>query len=88
MIAFFNMLHIGTLGCDEPGGCHDLTLGRIYEMLGIEASGSFYRIVDDSGAREAAVTRTAKRVKDLAWERESERYLALVERLAGRGRAS
>jgi hypothetical protein len=36
-------------GCDEPGGCHDLTLGRIYEMLGIEASGSFYRIVDDSG---------------------------------------
>jgi len=24
-------------------------LGRIYEMLGIEASGSFYRIVDDSG---------------------------------------
>jgi hypothetical protein len=36
-------------GCDEPGGCHDLTLGRIYELLGIEASGSFYRIVDDSG---------------------------------------
>ena len=24
-------------GCDEPGGCHDLTLGRIYELLGIEA---------------------------------------------------
>ena len=23
-------------GCDEPGGCHDLTLGRIYEMLGID----------------------------------------------------
>ena len=23
-------------GCDEPGGCHDLTLGRIYEMLGVE----------------------------------------------------
>ena len=36
-------------GCDEPGGCHDLTLGRIYELLGVEASGSFYRIVDDSG---------------------------------------
>ena len=35
-------------GCDEPGGCHDLTLGRIYEMLGIEANGSFYRILDDS----------------------------------------
>ena len=27
-------------GCDEPGGCHDLTLGRIHEMLGIEARGS------------------------------------------------
>ena len=37
-------------GCDEPGGCHDLTLGRIYEMLGVEANGSFYRILDDSGA--------------------------------------
>ena len=36
-------------GCDEPGGCHDLTLGKIYEMLGIEGKGSFYRIVDDSG---------------------------------------
>jgi hypothetical protein len=36
-------------GCDEPGGCHDLTLGRIYQMMGIEASGSFYRILDDSG---------------------------------------
>jgi hypothetical protein len=36
-------------GCDEPGGCHDLTLGRIYEMLGVEAHGSFYRILDDSG---------------------------------------
>jgi hypothetical protein len=36
-------------GCDEPGGCHDLTLGRIYHMLGVEAKGAFYRIVDDSG---------------------------------------
>ena len=36
-------------GCDEPGGCHDLTLGKIYEMTGIEGKGSFYRIVDDSG---------------------------------------
>jgi hypothetical protein len=36
-------------GCDEPGGCHDLTLGRIYELLGIEAGGAFYRIFDDSG---------------------------------------
>jgi hypothetical protein len=36
-------------GCDEPCGCHDLTLGRIYEMIGVEAKGSFYRILDDSG---------------------------------------
>jgi hypothetical protein len=36
-------------GCDEPGGCHDLTLGRIYELIAVEAKGSFYRILDDSG---------------------------------------
>lgn len=36
-------------GCDEPGGCHDLTLGKIYELLAVEADGAFYRIVDDSG---------------------------------------
>ena len=36
-------------GDGEPGGCHDLTLGKIDEMLGVEANGSFYRIIDDSG---------------------------------------
>ena len=36
-------------GEPEPCGCHDLTLGRIYEMLGVEADGAFYRILDDSG---------------------------------------
>jgi hypothetical protein len=36
-------------GGDESGGCHDLTLGKIYEMLGVEGRGAFYRIVDDSG---------------------------------------
>ncbi len=36
-------------GETEPGGCHDLTLGRIYERLAVEADGAFYRIVDDSG---------------------------------------
>lgn len=36
-------------GDTEPGGCHDLTLGRIYERLSVEADGAFYRIVDDSG---------------------------------------
>jgi len=34
---------------DESGGCYDLTLGKIYEMRGVEGQGSFYRIVDDSG---------------------------------------
>jgi len=36
-------------GGDEDGGTHDLTLGRIYQMLGVEGRGSFYRIIDDSG---------------------------------------
>ena len=35
-------------GCDEPGGCHDLTLGKIYELVGVEAGGALYRIIDDS----------------------------------------
>ena len=36
-------------GDAEPGGCHDLTLGKIYECMGLEGRGSFLRIVDDSG---------------------------------------
>ena len=36
-------------GCDGPGGWHDLSLGRIYTLLGVEAGGAFYRILDDSG---------------------------------------
>ena len=39
-------------------------------------------LVDDGGAREAAVARSSARVAELAWERVSERYLALVETLA------
>ena len=35
-------------GDDEPGGCHDLTLGKIYELVAIEAGGALYRIIDDS----------------------------------------
>lgn len=34
---------------DETGGCFDLTLGKIYEVLGVEGRGSFYRLIDDSG---------------------------------------
>jgi glycosyltransferase involved in cell wall biosynthesis len=37
---------------------------------------------DDPVARETAVERTLARVRDLAWEREAERYVALVDRLA------
>ena len=33
---------------DEPGGCHDLTLGKLYECLGTEGDGAFVRIIDDS----------------------------------------
>jgi hypothetical protein len=36
-------------GCAEPGGCHDLTLGKIYELMQVEAKGAFLRLVDDSG---------------------------------------
>jgi hypothetical protein len=36
-------------GENEPGGCHDLTLGRIYELIAVEADGAFYRLNDDSG---------------------------------------
>lgn len=35
-------------GSDEPGGCHDLTLGKLYECIGVEADGAFLRIIDDS----------------------------------------
>lgn len=35
-------------GSGEPGGCHDLTLGKLYECLGIEGAGAFVRIIDDS----------------------------------------
>jgi hypothetical protein len=36
-------------GCAEPGGCDDLTLGKYYEVIDVEANGAFYRILDDSG---------------------------------------
>jgi hypothetical protein len=36
-------------GESEPCGTHDLTLGKIYECLGVEGRGSFVRVVDDSG---------------------------------------
>jgi len=36
-------------GQDAAGGCHDLTLDRIYEVIAVEAKGAFYRLIDDSG---------------------------------------
>lgn len=36
-------------GDNAPAGCHDLTLGRIYELIAVEADGAFYRLNDDSG---------------------------------------
>lgn len=44
-----------------------------------EAIGGF---VDDAAARDSAVAATRERVRELAWEREAQRYLALVDRLA------
>ena len=41
------------------------------------------RVMDDGPAREARVARALERVRGLAWEVESDRYLALVERLLG-----
>lgn len=40
------------------------------------------RFVDDAAARESAVAATREVVRELAWEREAERYVALVDRLA------
>jgi glycosyltransferase involved in cell wall biosynthesis len=42
-------------------------------------------LVDDPLAREAAVARAATVTRGLAWERESERYIGLVDRLARGG---
>ena len=45
------------------------------------------RVVDEPLEREVRVARGRTCVAELAWERESERYIALVERLAVDGRA-
>jgi glycosyltransferase involved in cell wall biosynthesis len=53
----------------EPGDAGDLAA----ELL---------RLVDDPAAREARVRRALARVRELAWEHESVRYLALIEALS------
>jgi glycosyltransferase involved in cell wall biosynthesis len=54
----------------EPGDARDLAAA----IMGV---------MDDGPAREARVARALERVRGLAWEVESDRYLALVERLLG-----
>jgi glycosyltransferase involved in cell wall biosynthesis len=49
-----------------------------------DLAGAVLSLVDEPAAREARVARGLVRVRELAWERESVAYLALVERLAGR----
>ena len=45
-------------------------------------------IVDDLPAREAAVARTMERIRELSWEHEADRLMALFERLAPDGLSS
>jgi glycosyltransferase involved in cell wall biosynthesis len=47
-----------------------------------DLAAALLRIVDEPDVREARVARALARVRDRGWERESVRYLDLVERLA------
>jgi glycosyltransferase involved in cell wall biosynthesis len=40
-------------------------------------------LVDDADGRPARVARTSRRIAELAWAGEAERYVALIDRLAG-----
>ena len=64
----------------EPGTVQTYPPGRAGEMAAAIAG-----LVDDPGARERSVERMTARVRELAWEREAERYVALVDRLARDG---
>ena len=59
----------GSIAVYEPGDPEALALAIL-------------AIVDDPLEREAAVARTTARVAELSWEREADRLVALVERLA------
>jgi glycosyltransferase involved in cell wall biosynthesis len=61
----------GTVATYEPGDPVDLA-DRILELI------------DDPAGRETQVARTAERVRELGWDRESERYRSVVDRLAAR----
>lgn len=62
----------GTVAGYEPGNPDDLARAIL-------------ELVDDAGGRAARVARTGRRVHELGWDREAQRYVALVERLV-RGR--
>jgi glycosyltransferase involved in cell wall biosynthesis len=64
-----------TVACYVPGDQGDLA--RVILDL-----------VDDQPVRASRVAVTAARVRELAWDREAIRYLAVVERLAADGRTS
>ena len=59
----------GTVATYEPGDAEDMAR-RIVELA------------DDRTDRETRVARTDARVRELGWDREAERYRALVDRLA------
>jgi glycosyltransferase involved in cell wall biosynthesis len=65
----------GSVATYEPGDAGHLAA----QILGL---------VDEPLEREARIARTADRVRELSWERESVRYLGLVERLARDGLSS
>ena len=41
------------------------------------------KLVDDPAVREAAVSSTLARIRELSWEHEADRLVALIDRLAG-----
>ncbi len=61
----------GDVATYTPGDAEDLVRALLH-------------LVDDPVAREALVLRALERVRDLGWEREAPRYLALVDGLARR----
>jgi glycosyltransferase involved in cell wall biosynthesis len=60
----------GTVAVYEPGNG-----GAFADVLA--------SLVDDPNGRAARVTRTAERIRELAWDGEAERYVALIDRLTG-----
>ena len=60
----------GSVTTYEPGNSADVTRAVL-------------AIVDDPAARQAAVERTFGRIRELSWEHEADRLMALIDRLAG-----